>query len=97
MRLSGIFTIALVSAAATQSPAAFASEADNTEMKEAMLSYPKTKTGNVSEEQFGEKIADPFRWLENDVREDADVAAWVKAQNQVTQKYLARLNQSVRL
>lgn len=55
------------------------------------LAYPQTKRVDVVEEQFGEKVADPYRWLENDVRGDADVAAWVAAQNKVTDAYLATL------
>ncbi len=32
--------------------------------------YPNTERGPVAEAQFGEQVADPFRWLENDVRTD---------------------------
>ncbi|WP_245942015.1 prolyl oligopeptidase family serine peptidase [Sphingomonas gilva] len=51
-------------------------------------SYPKSERGTVSEELFGRTVADPYRWLENDVREDPKVAAWVAAQNKVTDAYL---------
>lgn len=37
------------------------------------------------------EIADPFRWLENDVRVDPEVAAWVQAQNAATFAYLETL------
>jgi prolyl oligopeptidase len=62
------------------------------ENKENSLTYPETKTVDIVEEQFGEYISDPYRWLENDVREDQEVAAWVKAQNAVTNAYLAKLD-----
>ena len=55
------------------------------------LHYPETARGDVVEELFGERIADPYRWLENDVREDPRVRAWVTAQNEVTDAYLATL------
>ena len=55
------------------------------------LAYPDTRRVDVSEEQFGQKVADPYRWLENDVRTDAEVAAWVAAENKVTDAYLATL------
>jgi prolyl oligopeptidase len=55
------------------------------------LTYPETRRVDVVEEQFGEKVADPYRWLENDVRNDAEVAAWVEAENKVTNAYLATL------
>lgn len=57
------------------------------------LTYPLTEKGNVVETQFGEAIADPYRWLENDVRTDPNVASWVAAQNAVTDGYLATLPQ----
>lgn len=47
---------------------------------------PPTRKGDVVEEKFGVKIADPYRWLED---ADADeTKAWVKAQNAVTFDYL---------
>jgi len=57
----------------------------------APIAYPETARGDVVEEQFGERIADPYRWLENDVREDARVRDWVSAQNRATDAYLATL------
>ncbi|AJP72844.1 prolyl oligopeptidase family serine peptidase [Sphingomonas hengshuiensis] len=53
--------------------------------------YPETRRVDVVEEQFGVKVADPYRWLENDVRNDSEVAAWVAAENRVTDAYLATL------
>ncbi len=53
------------------------------------LKYPVTEREDVKEELHGQEIVDPYRWLENDVREDKRVAAWVEAQNKVTNAYLA--------
>ncbi len=58
-----------------------------TQMK---LKYPITKKGNVVDEYFGEKVADPYRWLEDDRSEETE--AWVKAQNKVTFNYLNKLS-----
>ncbi|MEY3659087.1 MAG: hypothetical protein RL425_1848, partial [Pseudomonadota bacterium] len=55
------------------------------------LAYPPTRATDLVEDQFGVKVADPYRWLENDVRVDADVRRWVDAQNQITQDYLKTL------
>lgn len=55
------------------------------------LAYPNTDAETRVEEQFGVKVADPYRWLENDVRQDQKVREWVTAQNAVTQRYLATL------
>ncbi len=53
--------------------------------------YPHTRALDLVEPQFGEAVADPYRWLENDVRVDKDVASWVAAQNKVTEAYLKTL------
>ncbi len=62
--------------------------AENQQDMSNQLTYPETRTVDVVDEQFGEYISDPYRWLENDVREDETVAAWVEEQNQVTNAYL---------
>lgn len=59
----------------------------------APLAYPLTRTADLAETYFGESIADPYRWLENDVRTDPEVADWVERQNQVTRAYLDNLPQ----
>ena len=53
--------------------------------------YPLTRKDPIVEVQFGERIADPYRWLESDVRSDREVADWVERQSAVTASYLARL------
>ncbi|HUG45381.1 MAG TPA: prolyl oligopeptidase family serine peptidase [Sphingomicrobium sp.] len=55
------------------------------------LAYPETRRGEVIDEQFGRQVADPYRWLETDVRNDPQVRAWVSAQNEVTDAFLAGL------
>jgi len=53
--------------------------------------YPKTQTIDQSDEYFGTKVADPYRWLEDDVRQSSQVKEWVAAQNAVTFAYLDSL------
>ena len=57
----------------------------------AALAYPATRRGDVSETQFGTAVSDPYRWLENDVRNDNEVKSWVDSQNSVTNAFLATL------
>ena len=57
----------------------------------AAISYPETATADHVDTYHGTEVADPYRWLENDVREDADVSDWVVAQNEVTFAYLATI------
>ncbi|HVS36421.1 MAG TPA: prolyl oligopeptidase family serine peptidase [Gemmataceae bacterium] len=54
----------------------------------ARLEYPKTPRGHQVDDYHGVMVADPYRWLEDDVRESNDVAAWVEAENKVTFDYL---------
>ena len=57
----------------------------------AQLIYPETKKGDVKDDYNGIKVADPYRWLEDD-NSDA-TKEWVKAQNKVTFDYLATIPQ----
>jgi len=52
----------------------------------ARLAYPETKTVDQVDDYFGTKVADPYRWLEDDNAEE--VKAWVQAENAVTFGYL---------
>lgn len=58
------------------------------EQAQVALSYPDTKRLDVTDNYHGTEVADPYRWLEEDVRENPEVAEWVKAQNAVTNEYL---------
>jgi len=55
------------------------------------LQYPATKRVDHVDDYHGTKVPDPYRWLENDVRTDAEVKAWVEAQNKVTFDFLGKL------
>jgi len=53
------------------------------------VNYPETKKVDVVDNYFGVKVSDPYRWLEDD--NAPEVAEWVKAQNAVTNEYLASI------
>lgn len=55
----------------------------------APIIYPATKKVEVVDDYFGTKVADPYRWLEDD--RAAEVEAWVEAQNKVSFAYLDRI------
>ncbi len=57
------------------------------------LTYPETRRDALVETIFGEEIADPYRWLEEDVRNSPEVANWVERQNELTGAYLESLPQ----
>jgi len=53
------------------------------------LAYPPTAKGDVSDDYFGTKVADPYRWMED--LDSKAVADWIAAQNAVTFRYLEAL------
>jgi prolyl oligopeptidase len=53
------------------------------------LNYPKTRKADQIDDYHGIKVADPYRWLEDD--NSAETLAWVKAENQVTFDYLQKI------
>jgi prolyl oligopeptidase len=54
-----------------------------------VISYPDTRREDATDTYFDMEVADPYRWLEDDRSEET--AEWVKAQNAVTQAYLAEI------
>ena len=58
-------------------------------LKGGVIQYPQTKKGETVNVYFDTKVADPYRWLEDD--KSAETASWVKAQNEVTYDYLSRI------
>ena len=59
------------------------------------ITYPKTIKDGTVDEYFGVKVADPYRWLENDT--SAQTAAWVNAENKVTETFLQKIPQRKKL
>src|SRR5882762_3522082 len=55
------------------------------------LKYPKTKRIDQVDDYHGTKVADPYRWLETDVRTSKEVADWVTAENKITFDYLGTI------
>lgn len=59
----------------------------------AVQQYPETRRVEVTDTYHGVKVPDPYRWLEDDVRESPEVAAWVAAQNKVARAFLDAIPQ----
>ena len=55
----------------------------------AQFQYPITKKVIQTDDYFGTKVSDPYRWLENDKSDETK--EWVKEQNVVTQSYLSAI------
>jgi prolyl oligopeptidase len=76
-------TLGVVAGCATVAPA----------VSGAGLKYPSTRTVDQVDTYHGTRVADPYRWLEDD--NSADTKAWVTAQNAVTEKHLSSMPQRV--
>ncbi|MDB5281699.1 MAG: serine protease, family peptidase [Bacteroidota bacterium] len=61
---------------------------NNKEVSEKIV-YPATQKGTQVDDYFGTKVADPYRWLEDDTA--ADVKKWVQDENKVTNSYLSKI------
>jgi prolyl oligopeptidase len=57
-------------------------------MIRAVLSYPPTTMGPEADDYHGERIADPYRWLEDTGA--PETAAWIAAQNELTESWLGQ-------
>jgi prolyl oligopeptidase len=55
----------------------------------ATMTYPPTRAVDQVDIYHGVKVADPYRWLEDDM--SAETATWVEAQNRVTFAYLDQI------
>ena len=53
------------------------------------MNYPPTRTEAVVDTLHGVRVADPFRWLEDE--RSAEVQAWMKAQDAFTRDWLGAL------
>jgi len=66
-----------------------ASYGDKEKKNQPTFVYPETEKIDQVDNYFGTKIKDPYRWLEKEGAEN--VKSWIKAQNQVTFDYLAKI------
>src|ERR1044072_6481510 len=74
-----IFALALLSLAAALAP----------HTTRAQDGPPKAPVREVTDTYFGQKVVDPYRWMED--AKSPEMAAWMKAQAEYTRAYLDRL------
>ena len=58
---------------------------------DAQSRYPESRQSEHVDVHHGIEVADPYRWLEQDVRQSPEVERWVAAQNRVTFAHLEAL------
>lgn len=84
--------LAAASALALTLPvAATANEGEIAKPHAPSMTYPETRREDLVETIFGQDVADPYRWLEQDVRNSEEVAEWVERQSTFTANYLEQL------
>ncbi|MDQ7048206.1 MAG: hypothetical protein Q9M92_01170 [Enterobacterales bacterium] len=54
------------------------------------IEYPITDKGTHQDTYFGTQVADPYRWLEDDLSEKT--GEWVRAQNKTTHAFLNKIS-----
>ncbi|MGD2295405.1 MAG: prolyl oligopeptidase family serine peptidase [Candidatus Aminicenantes bacterium] len=59
------------------------------DIEQPTVTYPETKKVDHVDDYFGTKVADPYRWLEDDNADE--VKLWVEEQNKVTFAYLEQI------
>ncbi len=64
---------------------------DSLSQAQSKTVYPETKRVDQVDSYFGTIVPDPYRWLEDDVRNSEDVRHWVDAQNKVTLEHITEL------
>src|SRR5277367_6572917 len=53
------------------------------------LAYPIARKADQTDDYFGTKVSDPYRWME-DV-DSPELKSWIDAENELTQNYLAQI------
>jgi prolyl oligopeptidase len=66
---------------------------DSSSAAEKRLVYPQTRRADHVDTYHGVRVPDPYRWLEDDVRNSKEAAEWVAAENRVTTAYLDAIPQ----
>jgi prolyl oligopeptidase len=55
------------------------------------LNYPSARRGDVIDDYFGTKVADPYRWMED--LGSSELKQWIDAENALASGYLNALPQ----
>ncbi|WP_105169462.1 prolyl oligopeptidase family serine peptidase [Pseudoalteromonas sp. T1lg23B] len=85
-----LLACALVSLAGCQNTHNSTQETQNNmETNTSSLTYPQTRKADQVDTYFGHQVADPYRWLEDDMSDET--ASWVSSQNETTQAYLSQI------
>ena len=86
LALAAIAPFLTGSNAQSVAPGASTESASRSSSDNSKIAYPESKKVEQVDDYFGTKVADPYRWLEDET--SGETKAWVDAQNRVTFAYL---------
>ncbi len=86
-----VFRFASYAAAAVLLAGCSGTQRDAFQRQGQDLDYPQSKTVEQVDVYHGQVVADPFRWLEGDIRSEPEVERWVDAQDRLSRRYLDKL------
>ena len=84
-----VITAAVLAAGTAGTASAQSCRAAGPNTAASVLTYPVSKKGTQIDDYFGTSVPDPYRWLEDG--NSAETAAWITAQNKLTQDYLGNI------
>lgn len=86
--ITGVISLSVILTACNSGPQQ--SNTQTMDFKQIPVTYPLSrKDTTVSDNYFGAKLSDPYRWLEDD--QSAETKEWVSRQNIVTNGYLSQI------
>lgn len=86
-------TLVLIVAACAMAACSKNQSARDADTTPTLIEYPNTVRSDHTDTYHDTVVADPYRWLEDDVRESKDVKNWVDIQNETTFAYLATIDE----
>jgi prolyl oligopeptidase len=62
--------------------------------KQFLMTYPKARRENFSEELHKNKIEDPYRWMEN---KGVELNTWIEEENKLTEDFISKFDNREKL
>ena len=87
--VAAVLSLPFLQRSSAQSMAPGPATSGSRSSSDTKINYPESKKVEQVDDYFGTKVADPYRWLEDET--SPEVKAWVEDQNRVTFAYLDKI------